>query len=483
MSGFPPFTRLVIFGRYRHQGSPAPERSGADKPLFSAAGNSMGYPGKYNRRMNPLEIYVVKSGDTVYQIARRYSASMDGIISANQLQNPNVLSVGQALIIPNTEARRTVDRGDTLYSIARRHGVSLQRLIAANPQIVNPSRIYPGQTIVIPSDGRHMREIIVNGYITDAADSTLNATLPYLTFLSPFSYRSDLLGNLTPTFDLNTALSGQQRTANLLTLTNLPEEGGFSSRIAHAILTDQAAQDTFLKNTESLLRQGGWYGVNVDFEYIYQFDRESYNQFLRRLTERMHRLGFIVVTALAPKVSDGQQGLLYSAHDYALHGRTVDYVVLMTYEWGYSRSPAMAVAPLDKVRQVLDYAAQVIPAEKILMGVPNYGYDWTLPFAQGTAARSLTNVGAVTLAGQAGAAIQFDQAAQSPFFRYYDADGRQHEVWFEDARSLRAKYALVNEYGLAGVSFWNLNNLFRANFIVLESVFSVEKVLQPERSA
>ena len=424
-----------------------------------------------------MEIYVVKSGDTVYQIARRYSTPADEIIFANQLQNPDVLSVGQALIIPAHETRYKVSRGDTLYSIARRYGVSLLRLIAANPQVADPNRIYPGQTIVIPTGSQPVREIAVNGYITDAGANTLDATLPYLTFLSPFSYRSDTLGNLTPTFHLDTELSGAQHTANLLTLTNLLEEGGFSSQIAHAILTDQTVQDTFLENTEALLRQGGWYGVNVDFEYVYQFDRESYNQFLGRLTERMHRLGYIVVTALAPKLSEDQQGLLYSAHDYAFHGQTADYVVLMTYEWGYTRGPAMAVAPISMVRRVLDYAAKVIPAGKILMGVPNYGYDWTLPFVQGTTARSLTNVEAVTLAGEVQAAIQFDESAQSPFFRYRDGDGKQHEVWFEDARSLRAKYALVNEYGLAGVSFWNLNNLFRANFIVLESMFSVEKVL------
>ena len=423
-----------------------------------------------------MEIYVAKRGDTVWQIARRYSTSADSIISANQLQNPNVLSVGQALIIPSDETRHTVSRGDTLYSIARRYGVSLLRLIAANPQITNPNRLAPGQTVVIPTDGQHTREIIVNGYITDAGDDTLNATLPYLTFLSPFSYNTDTLGNLTPTFHVNTALSGEQRTANLLTLTNLLEAGGFSSQIAHVILTDRTVQDAFLDNMEALLRQGGWYGVNVDFEYVYQFDRESYNQFLRRLTERLHRLGYIVVTALAPKLSEDQQGLLYSAHDYTAHGQIVDYVVLMTYEWGYTRGPAMAVAPINMVRRVLDYAVQAIPAGKILMGVPNYGYDWTLPFVQGTAARSLTNVEAVTLSGQVGAAIQFDEAAQAPFFRYRDGDGRQHEVWFEDARSLRAKYALVDEYGLAGVSFWNLNHLFRANFIVLESMFSVEKV-------
>ena len=472
-------------GRARRRGStqteplPGQRRRGLElyRPPFDAAGNRMGYPGKHNRRMNPMELYVVKNGDTVHQIARRYSTPADDIVFANQLRNPDMLAVGQALVIPSRETRHTVGRGETLYSIARGYGVSLPRLIGANPQIANPNRVYPGQTVVIPADGRDMREIIVNGYATDAADSTLNAALPYLTFLSPFSYRSDLSGNLTPTFHLNLTLSGGHRTANLLTLTNLMESGGFSSQIAHAVLTDQAVQDSFLNNVEALLGQGGWYGVNVDFEYVYQFDRGSYNQFLSRLTERMHRLGRIVVTALAPKRSEGQRGLLYEAHDYAAHGQTVDYVVLMTYEWGYTYGPPMAVAPLDQVRQVLDYATRAIPAERILMGVPNYGYDWTLPFAQGTAARSLANDDAAALAGQVGAAIQFDPAAQSPFFRYYDGEGGQHEVWFEDARSLRAKYALVKEYGLAGVSFWNLNHLFRPNFMVLESMFSVEKVL------
>ncbi|MCC8357395.1 MAG: LysM peptidoglycan-binding domain-containing protein [Oscillospiraceae bacterium] len=419
---------------------------------------------------------MVKSGDTLYNIARRYSVTLDDIIYANQLDDPSVLAVGQALIIPQGQRIHVVQRGQTLFSIARRYDVTVQRIIAVNPSI-DPNRIYPGQSIVIPAVGQDLGEIVVNGYITDATDDTLSAQLPYLTFLSPFSYRTDVTGALTQTFNMNTGTSEGERTANLLTITNLKAQGGFSSDIAHAILTDQAAQDDFLNNVEAKLSQGSWYGINIDFEYIYQFDRDSYNQFISRLTERLHTLGYIVVTALAPKLSDSQQGLLYTAHDYAFHGKTVDYVVLMTYEWGYTYGPAMAVAPIDKVRQVLDYAVSVMPSGKVLLGLPNYGYDWTLPFVQGSAAKPLTNVGAVTLAGQMGAAIQFDETAQSPFFLYTDGSGAQHEVWFEDARSLRAKYELVSEYGLAGVSFWNLNNLFRANFLVLESMFSVEKVI------
>ena len=417
-----------------------------------------------------MEIYVVKNGDTLYDIARRFSVPVEEIIYANQLQNPALLMVGQALVIPHGETRYTVRAGDTLYAIARQYGISLQRLIAANPQIENPNRIRIGQIINIPLGMQYLGELLVNGYITDASDATLSESLPYLSFLSPFSYRSDIQGNLTPTFRVNTNLSAEQRTANLLTLTNLRAQGGFSSDIAHAIFTDQQVQDTFLEQVEDILLQGGYYGVNLDFEYVYPFDRESYNQFLGRITERMHRLGYIVVTALAPKLSDAQQGLLYTAHDYAFHGKTADHVVLMTYEWGYTYGPAMAVSPLNMVRRVLDYAVSVMPAGKILLGIPNYGYDWTLPFTQGSAARPLSNVAAVTLAGQRRVQIQYDETAQAPFFRYADDNGRQHEVWFEDARSLKAKYALVAEYGLAGVSYWNLNMLFRTNFLVLESM-------------
>ena len=99
----------------------------------------------------------------------------------------------------------------------------------------------------------------------------------------------------------------------------------------------------------------------------------------------------------------------------------------------------MAVAPLRNVELVVEYALSEIPAEKIWMGIPNYGYDWTLPFRQGDRAQSISNQEAVALAVQNRVAIRFDQAAQSPWFRYVDGQGREHEVWFEDARSIRAK--------------------------------------------
>ena len=165
----------------------------------------------------------------------------------------------------------------------------------------------------------------------------------------------------------------------------------------------------------------------------------------------MNAQGYKTSVALAPKTSTDQPGLLYEGMDYALLGANADNVFLMTYEWGYTYGPPMAVAPLNKVRQVVEYALTQIPKEKILMGIPNYAYDWALPYERGiTKARLIGNVEAVHIAAENGVSIQYDDLAQSPHFNY-TRNGIAHEVWFEDVRSIEAKLNLAREYELLGV--------------------------------
>ena len=140
----------------------------------------------------------------------------------------------------------------------------------------------------------------------------------------------------------------------------------------------------------------------------------------------------------------------------------------MTYEWGYTYGPAMAVAPINNVREVLDYAVTEIPREKISMGVPNYGYDWKLPYVRGESkATTIGNVEAIQIAMRNDSRILYDETAQSPYFSYVN-EGITHEVWFEDARSMLAKYRLVREYGLHGIGCWQIMQLFRNMWIVAQ---------------
>jgi hypothetical protein len=127
----------------------------------------------------------------------------------------------------------------------------------------------------------------------------------------------------------------------------------------------------------------------------------------------------------------------------------------------------MAVAPLDKVRQVAEYALGQIPAEKLILGIPNYGYDWQLPYERGiTKARTIGNIEAVNLAVSQGSDIQYAPTAQSPWFTY-KTGGMEHVVWFEDVRSIQAKWKLVQDLDLAGAWYWNLMRKFRSNWLML----------------
>ncbi|MNZ67490.1 Spore germination protein YaaH [compost metagenome] len=268
-----------------------------------------------------------------------------------------------------------------------------------------------------------------------------------------------------------------QRAAPMMVITNF-ESGTFSSEIAHAVLSDTAVQERLIANILEMMRQKGYLALNVDFEYVPRADRELYNAFLQRLVDSLHPYNYLVSTCLAPKLSAAQTGTLYEAHDYPAHGRIVDFVILMTYEWGWSGGPPRAVAPLNEVVKVLNYALSVMPPEKIVMGMPLYGYDWTLPYVQGAKwAPTISPKEAVNRAAKYGAEIQYDEEAQSPFYTYYDEEGRQHIVWFEDARSVQAKFNIVKTYHLRGVSYWVLGVPFPQNWYVLNANFVIKKLV------
>ena len=369
--------------------------------------------------------------------------------------------------------------GDSLWSIASRYGTSARQLANLN-QLNDPSRIVPKLAILVPSANETYRPAIeVNGYAyPNISQSVLQETLPYLSYLCPFSYHMTAAGELIPIPDSAMVDAARANSvAPLLTITNLGENGGFSGDIAHAVFTDQQVQDRIFENMLAVLRQKPYYGVNFNIEYVYPYDRDSYSQFLRRASETLHAMGYSVSTAIAPKESDTQEGILYTAHDYAAHGEYADRVIIMTYEWGYTYSAPQAVSPVNRIRRVLEYAVTKIPAGKILMGFSNYGYNWKLPWRQGDAAKVISNSAAMNLAVSVGADIKFDQNAQAPFFTYTDSAGQRHIVWFEDVRSVQARLQLVAEFGLAGISYWTINQLFRPGLAVLQSMYSVEKLL------
>ena len=378
-----------------------------------------------------MEIHVVKQGDTVDTIAAFYGVSPASVIYDNQLTYPYALAVGQAL------------------------------LISTSPVSAPTYSAYSG------------------GYAYPFIEEmVLQETLPFLSYLFIFSYGFTTEGELVPpTLDDQFMIQWAYRLGArpILTLTPFGPDGMFNNYLITTMVNDEVVKNRLFQNLLAAMNEKGFQGVDVDFEYILSADRVPFANFVADLQNFLTPYGYTVSVALAPKTSDDQPGLLYEGKDYGLLGNAADWVLLMTYEWGYTYGPPMAVAPINKVIEVVNYAVTRIDPSKIHLGIPNYGYDWPLPYEKGvTKARTISNTEAVQIAIRAGVPILFDETAMSPYFTYTE-NGIRHEVWFEDVRSLTEKYSLLPSYQLRGISIWQIMKLFRPAFLLFQDMFRIQK--------
>ncbi|MCC8122909.1 MAG: LysM peptidoglycan-binding domain-containing protein [Oscillospiraceae bacterium] len=425
-----------------------------------------------------MVIHVVEPGETLTSIAAQYQVPISQIAEDNELASRSNLAVGQALVIQFPLQTHTVQAGESLYSISQRYQISQRQLYRNNPVLGGEPTIYPGQTLVISYEGEQEGVVSVSGYAYPfISKELLQSVIPYLTYLIPFTYGLRTDGTLIPLGDeVLLAMAEEGGAGALMNVSTLDEEGHFSDQLARAILEDINAQDRLIANILAVMAEKGYAGLDIDFEYIPTDLAGAYPLFLERVTSALNPRGFTVMAALAPKTWAGQQGVLFEAHDYRAIGSAVNEVLLMTYEWGYAAGPPMAVAPVPEVRRVIEYALTEFSGDRIWMGIPTYGYDWTLPFVEGESrARSLSPQEAIALALRYGVAIEYDSDAQSPFFYYQDEEGITHVVWFEDARSIRAKLALIPEYGLKGAGYWNLMRHFPQNWRILNALYTIRE--------
>lgn len=422
-----------------------------------------------------MQIYVVKPGDTLFSIGRALGLAPGFLARYNGLLEPYRLAVGQSLLVLYPEQTVTVQPGDTLTSIAASAGTDVASLYRMNPNLSGSDRIYPGQILVTQLEQAARRPAVVSGYAyPNVSERVLRGILPYAGALAPFTYGFTPEGALVPMDDERLlALAGACGVQPLLHLSTLTAAGAFSAAQAAALLRDPALQQTLAANVLQTMLEKGYEGLDVDFEYLGRDLAEPYAAFIQLLRDTLAPYSLPLITALAPKTSAAQPGTLYEGHNYASLSTASDAVLLMTYEWGYTYGSPMAVAPVGAVRRVVEFALTQMDAAKILLGFPNYAYDWTLPFTAGaTRAQSIGNEAAPLLAAQYGAEIQFDTQSQTPYFTYLDEAGQPHEVWFEDARSAQAKFDLLPEYGLLGLGYWNFMRPFTAGFSLQNYLFT-----------
>jgi spore germination protein YaaH len=225
-------------------------------------------------------------------------------------------------------------------------------------------------------------------------------------------------------------------------------DGDWQGQVIADLLADPERADAHREALVDLALADDWDGIDIDYEALPPTAGPQFIDFLTALGADLDEHSLDLTVAVPARADDESPGTL--AYSYQLLGEVADQVRVMTYDHSWSGSEAGPVAPLDWVSKVIDYAVERVPADKLMLGLPTYGYDWV-----GTRGEVVSAADAVQLADEVGAEPVWDEAAGSWTFSYV-RDGEQHTVWYEDAQSLSSAQVLAQDAGLRGVAIWQL---------------------------
>lgn len=258
-----------------------------------------------------MHIHVVKRGDTLSSIAAMHGALPAFVAADNGLTLSTPLVIGQALVVRTPKTLHTVRAGETLSSIARDYDLSVRTLLRRNFFLHGRELLREGDVLAIDyADEAPLGTLGVNAYAYPyIGGELLDSVLPYLTYLTPFTYGITPAGVLVPLDDARLLERAAHYGAkSLMHLSTLTPEGNFSSENAAALLQNDRAQSALLAEILQTMAKKGYYGLDVDFEYVPPELREDYAAFVCRLREALNAEGKPVVAALAPKTSAQQRG-------------------------------------------------------------------------------------------------------------------------------------------------------------------------------
>ncbi|MGY1805922.1 glycosyl hydrolase family 18 protein [Blastococcus sp. SYSU D00669] len=190
-----------------------------------------------------------------------------------------------------------------------------------------------------------------------------------------------------------------------------------------------------------------WDGVDIDYEALPPEAGPALTEFVEALADDLHAYDLQLTVSVPARTGEETHA---AAYDYRVLGAAADQVRVLAYDHAGSGSPPGPVAPLGWVRDVVAYAVEQVPEDKLMLGLATYGYDWA-----GGQGAAVTAAEAAALARRVGASPRWDADAAGVTFTY-EADGVAHTVWFEDARSLAAKQELARDAGLRGVAVWRI---------------------------
>jgi spore germination protein YaaH len=253
----------------------------------------------------------------------------------------------------------------------------------------------------------------------------------------------------------NPALVGAARGYGLnlfATVTNSTSSGkAFSREVAAAVLASPDRRRRFVGDLVALVDHMGYDGVDLDWEGLRPADRDAFSALVGELAAALHAQGRFLSLAVVPKTSEPGEWDNQKYADWRRLGEAVDEFKIMTYSYSGPWGAPGPQAPLAWADKVLTFAQRTVPAKKILMGLPFYGFDW-----HGGSVATASAHRAAALAAQYHATVKRDAASGEATMAFKDAGGQMHTVYFMDDKAVAAKLAALRAKHpkIAGISVW-----------------------------
>lgn len=427
-------------------------------------------------------IYVVQVGDTITSIANKFGVSETRLILENGISNPTDLVIGQTIVITYPQETYIVKEGDNLSEIALDHGISMMQLYRNNPYLWEREYIFPGEELIISYDTK--RTITTNAYAFPFIDKNiLRKSLPYLTYLSILNYKTLRKGEIESFYDDSDLIETAKQfgVMPLMLVTSVTFRGERNPEMIYEILLNPDYQDNHAESMLKILKEKGYYGVNITFTFLNETNQELYLNYLERITSRLNKEGYPVFITIDPNFLIEENQLLFERVNYSKYNELIDETYLMRFYWGTQYGPPMPISSIENISLYVNYTKQMMDPKKINVGFPLLGYDWTLPYIEGfSEANAITLDAVIDLARSMKSTILFDEVSKTPYYEYaIEASGRiiQHIVWFVDARTIYAIVNLVLENGLSGTGLWNIMSYYPQLWLIINSNCKIKKLL------
>src|SRR6266849_6322003 len=191
-------------------------------------------------------------------------------------------------------------------------------------------------------------------------------------------------------------------------------------------------------------------GIVVDFELIPDESQDRFQEFIEEFVAALHAANLKLMVALPARDE---------AFDYGFFGKQTDAIILMNYDQHWPTSGPGPIAGQDWFVENLRQVMQVVPAQKIVVGVANYAYDWTeTKGKERPQAEEWSIQEALLHAYESEAEVEFDAASMNPHYSFSDEKDRTHQVWMLDAVTAYNQLRVCERLGVQGTALWRMGS-------------------------